>query len=431
MDIEHHDDSDDRRRPPDSPDPPPPDEMDRVLEIATMRAVMFAEQLMAIEQLRATRIAEAGAAGRAITDVLDRSLRLELVAGMGLTEYAAQELMSLTQSLLHRHRTVFDSLSRAIITEQHARTFVSLMDGIEPDIAQSLESEALRLAESHPLGAFRRLLRKLIDGARAHTLAERQQRALIARRVYIEHDGDGMSWTHHYGPTVEAHAAFDRATRMAKQIMSAPGETRTIDQVRADVLSDLMIDGDVPQHSAAVRGIRARVVVTVPALALLDDEHARRPDPPVVEGVGPIPIDAARELCGGARSWMRVLTHPETGMVLSVGRDAYEPPPSLKRLVKWRADRCLAPGCSMPASRCEVDHTLAWSAGGETAMWNLGPLCKNHHIVKTHGDWAVRQRAGGVLEWESPTGRVYAVQPERRVPVFTPRRDVEETPAPF
>ena len=42
-----------------------------------------------------------------------------------------------------------------------------------------------------------------------------------------------------------------------------------------------------------------------------------------LEGIGPIPVSRARELCGGDTSWMRVLTHPETGMVLSVGRDLY------------------------------------------------------------------------------------------------------------
>jgi hypothetical protein len=406
-----------------------PDEFDRVVEVAGLRAVMFAEQVAAIDRLRSVRIAEAGVAGRALSDVLDRSLRLELVAGLGITEHAAQELLTMTDALLHRYRGVFDVLSRAEVTEQHARVFVSVMDSIEPDLAAALEGEAVGLAVAHPVGVFRRLLRKLVDQARVDTLAQRQERAVAARRVWVEQVGDGMAWVHLYAPAVEAHAIFDRATRMGKEWKKAEGESRSLDQVRADVLADLMIDGTVPEHPGGVRGIRASVVVTVPVLSLLGDEHAGRADAAVVEGVGPIPIATARELCGAARSWMRVLTHPETGMVLSVGRDSYEPPAALKRLVKWRADRCLAPGCSMPASRCEIDHTLAWSAGGETAAWNLGPLCKGHHIVKTHGDWDVRQRPGGVLEWESPTGRVYLVEPERRVPTFRPQPDT--TPAPF
>ena len=121
---------------------------------------------------------------------------------------------------------------------------------------------------------------------------------------------------------------------------------------------------------------------------------------------------------------MRVLTHPETGMVLSVGRDRYEPPPALRKLVKWRADRCMAPGCGVPASRCEVDHQVAWADGGETCLCNNAPFCKGHHTVKHHGGWEVQQveGSGGAIEWISPTGRRYVVQPERKVPTFTIER---------
>ena len=105
-------------------------------------------------------------------------------------------------------------------------------------------------------------------------------------------------------------------------------------------------------------------------------------------------------------------------MVLSVGHDQYRPPPALRRLVRWRADRCMAPGCGMPASRCEIDHSIAWEHGGTTSLWNTAPLCRGHHIVKHHGGWTLRQFENGTIEWTSPTGRRYLVEPERRVPVF-------------
>jgi hypothetical protein len=250
-----------------------------------------------------------------------------------------------------------------------------------------------------------------------------------------------MAWTHKLGPAVEARAEFDRATAMAKIILAQEGETRTLDQIRADVMGDLLIEGTTTAHPAEARGIRASVVVTVPVLALLaqDDQDvaASGSDPATVEGVGPIPIAKARELCGADATWMRVLTHPETGMVLSVGRTNYSPPASLKRLVKWRADRCMGPGCGMPASRCDVDHTVAWEHGGDTALENLAPLCRGHHMVKHHGGWRLRQvpGTGGAVEWISPTGRRYVVAPERRVPVFSVSDDIASAgssdPPPF
>lgn len=119
---------------------------------------------------------------------------------------------------------------------------------------------------------------------------------------------------------------------------------------------------------------------------------------------------------------MRVLTHPETGMVLSVGRTQYRPPPSLRRLIKWRSERCMAPGCGVPAARCEIDHNIAWEHGGPTSLDNHAPLCTGHHTIKHHGGWTVEHLPdqGGALLWTSPTGRRYLVKPERAVPVFRP-----------
>jgi hypothetical protein len=187
---------------------------------------------------------------------------------------------------------------------------------------------------------------------------------------------------------------------------------------------------------ADVRGIRATVTVTVPALTLLADEGISPEGPAVVEGVGPIPIQTARDLCGGSADWMRVLTHPETGVVLSVGRKRYPPPKPLRDIVTWRAGRCMGPGCGMPASRCQVDHSIAWIDGGHTSLDNLAPLCTGHHTIKHHGGWRIAQihGSGGALEWTSPAGRRYVVQPERAMPFFRPdpmpepRREPELAP---
>jgi hypothetical protein len=54
----------------------------------------------------------------------------------------------------------------------------------------------------------------------------------------------------------------------------------------------------------------------------------------------------------------------------------YRPPPSLWHLIQIRSPRCTAPGCRMPAARCDDDHTLAYDKGGRTCECNLGPRCK-------------------------------------------------------
>lgn len=395
-----------------------PDALDRVVEVADMIAVFAAQRFVRIDAMRREALDDAAVTGRPITDVVERSLRLELAAALRVTEHAAGGLLAQAEALVHRYPSVLDSLAHARITERHADVLVEALDAIEPGYRDEIVARGLALAENEPLGVYRRSLRRLVDAVRSAGLAERHEAALAARRVVVELAEDGMAWLSALIPAVEARAIHTRLTAMSKVIVADEQGARSLDQVRADVFGDLLVDGMTDAVPAEARGIRAVVAVTVPALALLDDGGHERGGA-TVEGVGPITASRARELCGGAHGWMRVLTHPETGMVLSVGREQYRPPPALRRLVRWRADRCMAPGCGIPASRCEIDHTVAWEDGGATALDNLAPLCKGHHTVKHHGGWRVRQLdGGGALEWTSPAGRRYVVEPERRVPVF-------------
>ncbi|WP_137846492.1 HNH endonuclease signature motif containing protein [Microbacterium sp. 2FI] len=415
-----------------------PDAVDLVLEAATLESVFAAQRLARVDAMRRELLAEAGGRGAGVTDIVERSIRLELAAAMRITEYAAGRMLAQAEALVRRYPHALDALGGGRITPKHAEILVDDVDQLPPELRDRVVERAIELAEAQPVGTFRRALRALIETVQAATLEQRHRSAVETRRIALERGHDGMAMLLLHAPEVELQAIFTRATAIAKTITSQPGETRTLDQVRADVLCDLLIDGRTDAVPVEARGIRASVVVTVPVLSLLDEsagggEDAEGTDPPVVEGIGPIPLSRARELCGGDASWMRVLTHPETGMVLSVGREQYRPPAMLRKLTKWRADRCMGPGCGMPASRCEIDHQVAWHDGGDTSLENNAPFCKGHHIVKHHGGWRVTQLAGsgGAIEWVSPTGRRYVVQPERRVPVFrvsAPSHDASDAP---
>ncbi|WP_229382080.1 HNH endonuclease signature motif containing protein [Microbacterium schleiferi] len=406
--------------------PPQPDAVALVLEVATMEAVFAAQRLARIDQLRLEALDDVTRYGGGSRELIERSVRLELAAALRITENQAGMLMYRAQALVHRYPTVWDSLARAGMTERHATIIVDEFAPLEPDVAARLVENARDLAESLAVGPFRRALRRLIDRELAPSLSVRHEHAVRRRRIFVEPDVDGMSWLHALVPTVEAHAIHGRMTAKGKALLAARGgdgngsqpDDRTLDEIRADILCDLLLDGIVPAHPEDVRGIRPTVVVTIPALALLGADGDGAHDPAVVEGVGPIPIETARELAGAASSWIRVLTHPETGVVLSVGRTRYRPPPDMVALTKWRADRCMAPGCGVPASRCQIDHSLAWEHGGETSVVNTAPLCQGHHTVKHHGGWRVIQTGDGSLLWISPSGRQYIVAPERRLPVF-------------
>lgn len=415
---------------------PIPDPVDLVVEVASMISVFAAQRLRRVEALRRDAVADAQTQGFTATDVVERGVRLELAAALRVTEHVAGGLMARAYALVREFPQVLELLDRARTTEQHVEHFVDAMREVEPEHRPAVVERALPLMEAEAVGTFRRSLRRLIDTVRSRTLEARHREALTRRRVAIETVDDGMAWLTAYLPAVEAHAIHSRLTGMAKAIAARESrgatpedaDVRTLDQIRADVLGDLLIDGDTAVLPDVARGVRATVAVTVPVLTLLGEDDSAARAPATVEGLGPIPLSRARELCGGDGRWMRVLTHPETGAVLSVGRDHYSPPADMRRLVKWRADRCMAPGCGVPASRCEIDHTIDWQHGGETAITNLAPLCKGHHTVKHHSAWAVEHDGGGgALRWTSPSGRQYVVPPRRVVPVFRPSAG----PAPF
>ncbi len=94
--------------------------------------------------------------------------------------------------------------------------------------------------------------------------------------------------------------------------------------------------------------------------------------------------------------------HAETG---------YQPSRTLRHLITTRSARCTAPGCGQPAARCDLDHTLAWGAGGITCECGLAPLCRHHHRCKQAQGWQLAQPAPGVLVWRTPSGRTYATTP--------------------
>lgn len=416
-----------------------PDLIDQVVGMASLVSSFAAQRAVAIAEARSAALIESASRG-GDRGIAERSFRLELSQALRVTESTAERLVSQAVALTERYDRVLDALGRGAITEQHARILVDAVDVAEAPLRGELATLALELAERMPVGHFRSAVRALVERARAVSLEQRHDDAVRMRRVSVEADGDGMAWLSAYLPAVEARTIFHRLTAMGTALLAAEREhaaradaaetsvgdegdgvraPRTLDQVRADLLGDLLVDGEMGDHPEAVRGVRATVAVTVPVLSLLDDDAAVSA-PAEVDGVGPIPIGAARTLCGAADGWMRVLTHPETGVVLSVGRTRYRPPADLQRLVRWRAARCTAPGCRIAAGRCEIDHTVAWEHGGETRADNLTPLCKGHHNVKHHGGWQTRQHPDGVIVWTSPAGRRYRVEPERRTLRFVP-----------
>src|SRR6266851_5095493 len=86
----------------------------------------------------------------------------------------------------------------------------------------------------------------------------------------------------------------------------------------------------------------------------------------------------------------------------------YQPPSRLQNLIRARQRTCSFPGCRRPATRCDLDHTLAYDQGGRTCECNLSPLCRRHHLTKQAAGWTLTQPEPGVLIWATPARTVLA-----------------------
>jgi len=159
----------------------------------------------------------------------------------------------------------------------------------------------------------------------------------------------------------------------------------------------------------------AEVNLTIAASTLLGLDDA----PADLDGYGPIDAVRARALADGG-IWRRIITDPATGQVLDVGRQRYRPPAALAEFVRTRDGTCAAPGCTVPACGCDLDHTQEFHPQpgadpdaplGRTDADNLGPLCHRHHRLKTDGGFRLRQIQPGLFEWITPTGHRYLTRP--------------------
>jgi len=81
----------------------------------------------------------------------------------------------------------------------------------------------------------------------------------------------------------------------------------------------------------------------------------------------------------------------------------------IRRHVETRDRHCVAPHCSRPAQRCDLDHIVARSRGGPTSTLNLAPLCRRHHRAKAFGHWHYAMTRPGTYTWTLPDSSQYTV----------------------
>jgi hypothetical protein len=190
----------------------------------------------------------------------------------------------------------------------------------------------------------------------------------------------------------------------------ARGDQRTLDQRRADTITEMILTaGGAGTAPAAM----VHLVVNVETLIGLDDTPAQ------LEGYGPITPGQARALALAPGSRLRRLFVTPTGRLTAVDPRQYRLPKWLDRYLRLLNRTCTFPGCGMPAWRSDLDHMQAFDDGGCTCEENLHPACRKHHNEKTAGKWQTKGHGEGTVWISTTTGRPYVSVPE---PYPTARR---------
>ncbi|MEJ5946659.1 HNH endonuclease signature motif containing protein, partial [Pseudokineococcus basanitobsidens] len=109
--------------------------------------------------------------------------------------------------------------------------------------------------------------------------------------------------------------------------------------------------------------------------------------------------------------------------VTTAGGGPYTLTTALQRFLRARQSTCTHPGCRVPATRCDLDHTQPHATCGPTCPCNLHPLCRRHPLAKHHHGWTPRPATTDPRDtrttWTSPLGQTTTTHPERLLPAPT------------
>ena len=340
-----------------------------------------------------------------------------LVAELGcllrVHENTARNLLCVSAMLQHELPATRALLATGSISYRHAEVIVNNALSLPDTARAAFEAEALTGADDLTVNQLKKRASTVRELSHPESILTRHRSALNARSFAVMPNRDGMACLELILTQEDAAAINDRVDTLARSLHNAaaaePVDTRTLGQQRLDVAVDLLLTGVTETGLGA--GVQGLVNVTVPVLTLMGLSE----QPGTLDGFGPIDADTARRVAATAKSFTRILIHPETSTVLSVGTTRYTVPADLKKWLEIRDGTCRFPGCTRQARHSDIDHTHDWQYNGQTRWDNLAHLCKRSHRLKTETGWTVTQTPDGTMNWTSPAGKHYATHPATRL----------------
>ncbi|MGH1563741.1 DUF222 domain-containing protein [Mumia sp. DW29H23] len=379
-------------------------------EVARRRAAAEAAETRALLAADDAAHREAAAEASGLRRQLHvRAARVDIAVAAGFSEGQLRARLTEARAVRERLPRVWAAAGEGSLDGYRVHLIAETLGRLGEDASvERLDERVVPYAACHTTVELKAWLRRFVARAEPDADAERAARARADRQVSVRHGDDGMSELWALLPTLQAATLDARLRREAQRL---PDDGRTLAQKRADLLAAWATGpAATADQTPSVRpSVDVAVLVTAEALAGASDE-------PVVssDGAWVVPVRELRDLIGAGRAdnvfWHRLLTDP-VGRTLDhtyLGRFA---PDLLARAIRFRDGVCQAPGCTVPAERCDLDHRRPWP-DGRTRGDDLWPLCRRHHVLKSHGYLVPVSREGPVGDggsyefgWRLPSGQ--------------------------
>lgn len=356
---------------------------------------------------------------------------------LGLSAAGADREVGVSARLASRLAPTLGEMAAGELDEYRASVLVVELEDADPDVAAAVQHVVLPGAPTRTAAQLRVAARRALARLDPDSLRERVRRSREERGVWRRPGEPGVSEWLAVLPNETSAACWAAVDELARRYR-ADGDARTLDQARADAMADLMLGNatvtttvifTVPVEASGAGGspMGALTPLGLPVPAptgeagesggpqSVDVTGAPLPGDalPVVEvpSVGEVPGEVVRQIAAafGTRAVL-ALCDGRSGTLASETCDAYRPPPWLDRLVRARDGTCRFPGCTIRATRCDVDHVIAHPRG-PTELANLMCLCRHHHRLKQQERWQVMTTPEGVATWTTPVGDEFTTWP--------------------
>jgi len=324
----------------------------------------------------------------------------EIRCALHLTRYSADVEMSFALDLAERLPQVFEMLSDGVIDLRRTRVIEHGTCHLSVAAARGVVERIAEAALVMTTGELRSRIHKLCIEANSAEATDRYERAVADRMVVAEPTVDGTANLLGLDLAPDRVAAVSRKINTIAKSLRRDGETRTMDQLRADVYLDLLNGKEY----------RASDKTVVHLAADLDTLAGLSEHPGDLNGFAPVISDIARQVAqdhsDGDGEWRYTITDTKTGQHFCDGITRRRPTTAQRRHIQSRNRTCVFPGCRMPSVDCDIDHTVAFSDGGATCPCNNAPACRHDHRLKDHG-WTYVRLRNGRYQWTSPLGHEY------------------------